>query len=80
MSESNLIVLGICAIATIALMIWFLSTSGSNTHCYNCNIKLPFGQTKNHVVRLKDGSFQNVCNACDKRLHNQQRRRKGKYW
>ncbi|XAG63374.1 hypothetical protein MRN18_16380 [bacterium 19MO04SH03] len=79
MSEANLILLGICAITTIVLLIWFISTSGSNTRCYNCDAKLPFGQTKNHVVKLKDGGYQNICSRCDKRLYNRQKKRKDKH-
>ena len=80
MDSAQLVLLGLCGIVVVVLLIWLLSTSGSNDTCYNCGVKLPFGQTTNHVVKLKDGSYQNVCNSCDKRLYNQQKKTKGKYW
>ena len=64
----DLFILIVLGAFTIGLLIFFTYTSGSNTNCHNCNRPLNWGETKNYSMKLKDGSYKNICKKCDKRL------------
>ncbi len=80
MGTPEIVLLTLCGIATVIMLVYMMSTSGSNDTCYNCEAQLPFGQASNYVIKQKDGTYQNICKSCNKRLNNMQSRRKGKYW
>lgn len=57
----DLFLLVVCGIVSVAMLIFFSYTSGSNTNCYKCGTPLNWGETKNYSMKLEDGTYRNIC-------------------
>lgn len=71
----------VCVFFGIVTIIWFIYYNiqgGSNLECYNCDRKLKFGEHKDFSIEDENGTRQNICSVCAKRLRN--KTYKGKYW